>query len=136
MTETDLSLLLKTAHTIAVVGVSPDPMRPSHIVASYLQLHGYTIIPIHPSEDTILGQRVYRTISEIPSSITVDIVDVFRRPDAVVSVIDDLHRSGRRPVLWLQEGVASTDALVYAQHCGYTVVSDLCIKKVHMHVCS
>jgi uncharacterized protein len=120
--------ILKESKTIAVVGLSDDPSRPSHGVSEYMQDHGYRIIPVHPTAETVLGEKVYRNLSEIPDKI--DIVDVFRRPDAVPAIVDEVIAL-KLPVLWLQETVVHEEAAQKARKAGIKVVMDLCILKEH-----
>jgi uncharacterized protein len=120
--------ILKGSKTIAVVGLSDDPSRPSHGVSEYMQSHGYRIIPVHPTAETVLGEKVYRNLSEIPDKI--DIVDVFRRPDAVPAIVDEVIAL-KLPVLWLQETVVHEEAAQKARKAGIKVVMDLCILKEH-----
>jgi predicted CoA-binding protein len=120
--------ILKGSKTIAVVGLSEDPFRPSHGVSEYMQNHGYRIIPVHPTAETVLGEKVYRSLSEIPDKI--DIVDVFRRPDAVPSIVDEVIAL-KLPVLWLQETVVHEEAAEKARKAGIKVVMDRCILKEH-----
>ena len=120
--------ILKHSKTIAVVGLSEDRGRPSYGVAEYMQEHGYRIIPVHPTADTVLGEKVYRSLREIPDRI--DIVDVFRRPDAVPAIVDEVIEL-KLPVLWLQETVVHEEAAAKARKAGVKVVMDLCILKEH-----
>ena len=119
---------MTTGNTVAVVGISPDPGRASHRVASYLQSAGYRIIPVRPDGDEILGEKVYRSLLDIP--FAVDIVDVFRKPDAVYSIAMEAIQIGAS-TLWLQEGVANADAEALARDAGMAVVSNLCMLKEH-----
>jgi predicted CoA-binding protein len=84
-----IELMLKNTKTIAIVGCSPNIEKASNKVAAYLQNAGYIIIPIYPKEDTILGEKVYRNLSDIPANIQVDMIDIFRKPDVIASVIDE-----------------------------------------------
>jgi uncharacterized protein len=120
--------ILKGSKTIAVIGLSDNPFRPSHGVSEYMQSHGYRIIPVHPTAETVLGQKVYRSLSEIPDKI--DIVDVFRRPDAVPAIVDEVIAL-KLPVLWLQETVVHEEAAEKAREAGVKVVMDRCILKEH-----
>jgi uncharacterized protein len=120
--------ILKGSKTIAVVGLSGDPFRPSHGVSEYMQNHGYRIIPVHPTAETVLGEKVYRSLSEISDKI--DIVDVFRRPDAVPAIVDEVIAL-KLPVLWLQETVVHEEAAEKARKAGIKVVMDRCILKEH-----
>jgi uncharacterized protein len=120
--------ILKHSKTIAVVGLSDDRTRPSYGVAEYMQDHGYRIIPVHPTAESVLGEKVYRSLREIPDKI--DIVDVFRRPDAVPAIVDEVIEL-KLPVLWLQETVVHEEAAAKARKAGVKVVMDRCILKEH-----
>lgn len=117
---------LATAKTIAVVGLSSKPSRPSFGVAQFLQTSGYRIIPVNPGESRILGEKCYATIEEIPEKI--DIVDVFRRPEFVAEVVDAAIRIGARAI-WMQEGVVDERSAERARRAGIFVVMDRCIAK-------
>jgi predicted CoA-binding protein len=120
--------LLLRAKTIAVVGLSSDPMRPSFGVSQYMQRKGYRIIPVNPNETEVLGARAYGSLVEIPEQV--DLVDVFRRPQFVPEVVDEAIRLNI-PAIWLQEGVVHNVAAQKARDAGLTVVMDLCILKEH-----
>jgi uncharacterized protein len=120
--------ILKGAKTIAVIGLSDNPFRPSYGVSEYMQHHGYRIIPVHPRATTVLGAKVYRSLRDIPDKI--DIVDVFRRPDAVPAIVDEVIEL-KLPVLWLQETVVHEQAAEKARKAGVKVVMDRCILKDH-----
>jgi len=120
--------ILKGAKTIAVVGLSDNRRRPSYDVSEYMQDHGYRIIPVHPRAEIVLGEKVYRSIREIPDKI--DIVNVFRRPDAVPAIVDEVIAL-KIPALWLQETVVHEEAAAKARQAGIQVVMDLCILKEH-----
>lgn len=120
--------LLVNSKTIAVVGLSSDPMRPSFGVSQYMQRKGYRIIPVNPNESTVLGEKAYQSLSEVPEKI--DIVDVFRRSEFVPGIVDEAVRLNI-PALWLQEGVVHEAAARRAQEAGITVVMDRCILKEH-----
>src|SRR5579872_2866358 len=121
------ALLLHTK-TIAVVGLSSDPMRPSFGVSEYMQRKGYRIIPVNPNETEVLGARAYGSLAEIPEPV--DLVDVFRRPQFVPEIVDEAIRLNI-PAIWLQEGVVHKVAAQKARDAGLTVVMDLCILKEH-----
>ncbi len=123
-----IETILKQSKTIAVVGLSPKPDRASYGVASYMQSAGYRIVPVRPGADEILGEKVYESLREIP--FPVDIVDVFRRSEAVGPIADEAIEIGAK-VLWLQEGVTHPDAEERARAAGLVVVSDRCILKEH-----
>lgn len=126
----DIREILKQARIIAVVGLSPDPHRTSHAIASYLQAQGYRIIPVNPKEsgNTILGERVYPDLPSIPHPV--DIVNVFRRPEEVMPHAEEAIRIAA-PVLWLQVGVINEEAARRAREAGMTVVMDRCIMVDH-----
>ncbi len=124
-------LRILTAHrTIAMVGLSPDPMRPSHFAAIYMQSHGYRVIPVNPRAvgETILGERVYPSLTEVPD--TIGIVDVFRRSEFVVPIAEEAVAIGAK-VLWMQLGVENDDAAAIARAAGLEVVMDRCVKIEH-----
>ena len=120
--------ILKGKKTIAVIGLSGNQFRPSFGVSEYMQNHGYKIIPVHPTAEKVLGEKVYRSLREIPEKI--DIVDVFRRSDAVPAIVDEVIEL-KLPVLWLQETVVHEAAAEKARKAGVKVVMDHCILKEH-----
>jgi predicted CoA-binding protein len=115
--------------TIAIVGLSSRPDSPSYEVAQYLQEHGYRVIPINPRETEVLGERAYPSLREAPAGI--DVVDVFRRPDAAPGIVEDAISIGA-PVLWLQLGVINEEAAARAESAGMTVVMDRCMHIEHL----
>lgn len=120
--------LLEKARRIAVVGLSPKADRDSNRVARYLMERGYQIFPVYPREDTILGQKVYRSVREIPGGV--DIVDVFRRGEDLPEVVDDALAAGA-PALWFQLGCVDEASAARAAAAGLTVVMDRCIMVDH-----
>ena len=120
--------LLATARTIAVVGLSPKESRPSNMVARYLIEAGYTIIPVNPGQEEILGLDCYPDLGSIP--VPVDIVDIFRRSEDVPPIVAESIAIGAKAV-WMQEGVIHAEAARTAQAAGLLVVMDRCIKTVH-----
>ena len=120
--------LLRTARTIAVVGLSPKPYRASYGVSEFLQSVGYRIIPVNPNLREALGQKGYARLEDIPEKV--DIVDVFRRSDAVPEIVESAIGIGARAV-WMQEGVVNEDAAAKARAAGLLVVMDSCILKEH-----
>jgi predicted CoA-binding protein len=129
LSDYDLSEVLASARTIAVVGLSNRPERASYAVASYLQRNGYHIIPVNPQiSGTVLGQRVYPSLRDIP--VRVDVVDVFRRSEFVLPVALDAIAIGAR-VLWLQVGVRHEEAALRARAAGLITVVDRCIAIEH-----
>ena len=125
--------LLRTARTIAVVGLSPDRTRPSHGVARAMQRFGYRIIPVAPGAESILGEPAVPSLDQLPEVLSgderVDIVDVFRRPEHVAGIVSDCIRL-KLPALWLQEGVIDQAAAERAVRAGIFTVMDRCIFKV------
>lgn len=120
--------LLKRSKTIAVVGLSNSPLRPSHGVSAYMQTQGYRIIPVNPQIDEALGERSYASLFEVPEKI--DIVNIFRRPDAVEEVVDQAIQL-KVPVVWMQESVIHEKAAEKARQAGIFVVMDRCILQEH-----
>jgi len=120
--------ILDSARTIAVVGLSPDPRRPSHGVARYLQRAGYRIIPVNPNLYEVLGERAYRSLREVSDPI--DVVDVFRRSEFVGPIVDDAIAM-RAHAVWLQDGVIDQLAAERARAAGLDVVMDDCMMRRH-----
>lgn len=127
--ERELRSLLGEAEVVAVVGISSKPWRPSHEVASYLQQHGYRIVPVNPNEREVLGEQAYASLLDIPKEIHVDVVDVFRRAEHTPEVAREAVAIGAR-VLWLQEGIVSDEAARIASEGGLEVIMGVCIMKV------
>jgi uncharacterized protein len=126
--ETTIRSILHTAHTIAVVGLSSNVLRPSNFVGFYLQRRGYRIVPVNPRETAVLEEPSYASLLEIP--FPVDVVDVFRVPAAVPAIAREAVRIGAR-ALWLQFGVISPEGAEIAQNGGMDVVMDRCMKIEH-----
>ncbi|MFI5274348.1 MAG: CoA-binding protein [Ktedonobacterales bacterium] len=120
--------LMRSAHTVAIVGLSPNPLRPSYFVGFYLQRHGYRIVPVNPRESKILGEQSYPSLAAIP--FPVDVVDVFRAPTAVPEIARETVRIGAR-ALWCQFGVISPEGAAIATEGGVAVVMDRCMKVEH-----
>jgi hypothetical protein len=122
--------LLQRARTIVVVGLSANPLRPSHGVASALQRFGYRIVPVNPTAATILGERCLPSLDRVADALApgerIDVVDVFRRPEHVAAIVDDCIRL-RVPALWLQDGVVDEQAAQRARAAGILTVMDRCI---------
>jgi uncharacterized protein len=116
--------LLRQSKTIAVVGLSSNPLRPSHDVASYLQSVGYRIIPVNPNESEVLGQKSYPRLADVP--IPIDIVDVFRRPEGVLPVADSAIAIHAK-CLWLQQGIVHAEAAAKARAAGLLAIEDACL---------
>jgi len=120
--------LLHTAKTIAIVGLSPNPLRASYFVGYYLKRHGYRVIPVNPRETEILGETCYASLTDVP--VPVDIVDVFRAPDALPGIAREavaIHAGA----LWCQFGVINAEGAQVAKDGGLTVIMDRCLKVEH-----
>lgn len=128
MNDENLKEILSTARTIAVVGLSSNPVRPSFGVSEYMQSRGYRIIPVNPNETEVLGEKAYSSLAEVPERI--DIVNVFRRSEFVPEVAQAAIEAHAR-CLWLQEGVVHPAAVRQAEQAGLLVVVDRCILKEH-----
>ncbi len=126
MTDEELTKLLQEAKTIAVVGLSSNPTRASFGVSRFLQRQGYRVIPVNPAESEILGERAYPSVHEVPDQV--DIVDIFRRSEAVPEVVEDALLKKPR-CIWMQEGVIHHEAAKKAEAAGVAVVMDRCILK-------
>jgi len=125
--------LLQRARTIAVVGLSCNPMRPSHGVTAYMQSHGYRMIPVNPQIEECLGERAYASILDIPQKDVpgkIDIVNIFRRPEFVEEIVDQAIQL-KVPAIWMQEEVVHEKAAERARQAGIFVVMDRCILKEH-----
>lgn len=125
-----ISEIFATVKTIAVVGLSPDETKDSHIVAKYLKEQGYKIVPIYPKEEAILGEKVYRSIGEVPFAI--DMVDMFRKPEIADSLVDESLKRGDVKVVWLQKGIVNNAAIEKAQKAGLKAVQNKCTMVEHM----
>jgi hypothetical protein len=124
--------IFKNTKTIAIAGLSPDPSKASNMVATYLQSVGFKIVPVYPKEDLILGEKVYRTISEIPFKI--DMVDIFRKPDAIAEIIDEAITRGDVDTIWTQLGLVNNEAAQKAKEAGLKVVQNKCTKIEHRNL--
>src|SRR5580698_2167841 len=120
--------LLKRAKTIAVVGLSNSPLRPSHGVSAYMQTQGYRIIPVNPEIKGALGEKAYLSLRDVPEKI--DIVNIFRRPEFVGEIVDQAIEL-KTPAIWMQEEVINEAAAEKARKAGMLVVMDRCILKEH-----
>jgi len=129
LAETDpIFELLQQAKTIAVVGLSDRPLRPSHGVSAYMQSHGYRIIPVNPTITEALGEKSYPSLLEVPYKI--DIVNIFRRPEFVEQIVDQTIQL-KIPAVWMQEEVINVKAAEKARRAGIFVIMDRCILKEH-----
>jgi uncharacterized protein len=132
VTEEALRDILHAARTIAVVGLSPKPTRPSHGVARYLRDAGYRIVPVNPGHPTILGEKSYPTLTAAAADHTIDIVDVFRRSEFVGAIVDETIALQSPPrLIWLQLGVVDDAAQTRAQAAGIPCVMDRCLMVEH-----
>jgi predicted CoA-binding protein len=120
--------LLQRAKTIAVVGLSDSPLRPSHGVSAYMQSRGYRIIPVNPTISEALGEKAFASLIEVPEKI--DIVNIFRRPEYVDEIVEQAIQL-KIPAVWMQEGVINETAAAKARQAGLFVAMDLCILKEH-----
>lgn len=125
----EIKEIFETVKTIAVIGLSPDPSKDSHRVAKYLQEAGYKIIPVYPKEEEILGEKVYRSLKEIPGKV--DMVDIFRKPAAVGPIVDACIERGDVDVVWLQAGIVNNEAAEKAKKAGMKVVQSRCAMVDH-----
>ena len=128
--EEEIKSLLEHVRTIAVIGLSPQPSRPSHLVASNLKRFGYCIVPVRPAVEQVLGEKAYASLREVPDKI--DMVDVFRAPEHVDAIVDDCMTLGIKAI-WLQDGVVNEAAALRAQAAGITVVMDRCVYRDYVH---
>ncbi len=120
--------VLRSARTVAIVGLSPDELRASNFIGFYLRRHGYKVVPVNPKEKEILGETSYPSLSQIP--VPVDVVDVFRRPEAVPDIAREAVAIGAK-ALWLQFGIISSEGARLAEQGGLRVVMDRCMKIEH-----
>jgi len=123
--------LLTPPKTIAIIGLSDKFERPSYQVAEYLINKGFSILPVNPMIDEVLGQKSYRSLSDIPKNIHIDIVDIFRKSEEVIKIINEILALGIHPAIWMQEGVSSLEAKNLAEANGMEVVMDMCMMKSH-----
>jgi predicted CoA-binding protein len=121
--------VLDECRTIAVVGLSSNPSRPSNGVSSYMRRHGYTVIPVNPNETEVFGERAYPSLAEVP--VNIDLVDIFRRSEKAGTAVDQAIAINAKAV-WLQEGVIDQEAAQRASEAGLLVVMDRCWLKEHV----
>jgi len=136
-TTDDLMAKILAMKTVAVVGLSKDPSRPSYDVAAYLKAHGYRIVPVNPTVDEVLGEKSYRSLLDLPDQLKreIEIVEIFRRAEDVSPIVDQavqLRREGGHPkVVWMQLGIVNEAAARKAKEAGLDVVMDHCMKIEH-----
>ena len=125
----EMKEIFESVKTIAILGLSPDESKASNMVARYLKNAGYKIVPVYPKEETILGEKVYRSLEEIPFEI--DMVNIFRKPSAFDAIADACIRRGDVKVFWGQLGLVNNDAAQKAKDAGMKVVQNYCSKIEH-----
>jgi predicted CoA-binding protein len=128
----DIADILKNTKTIAVVGLSDNPLRPSHMVSSYMQAEGYWIIPVNPNCRSILGEACYPDLMTIPSSVQVDMVNIFRKVEAVPAIVEEAIQR-RVQGIWMQEGISHRAAAEKAASAGLWVVMNRCLMVEHRY---
>ncbi len=125
----EIAEILNNSRTVAIVGLSANPERPSFIVGKYLKEHSYRIIPVNPGEKTILGETSYPDLAAIPEKL--DVVDIFRRPEDILPIVRQAITTGAK-VIWMQEGIVNEAAAAEARKAGLKVVMDKCMRKEHI----
>jgi predicted CoA-binding protein len=124
----EIRRIIQTARTIAVVGLSDKPQRDSYQVAAYLQHAGYRIVPVNPTLTEVLGEKCYPSLRDVPAAI--DIVNIFRRPEAVPAIVEEAIAIGAR-VVWMQDGIVHNEAAQKARDAGLEVVMSRCLLREH-----
>jgi predicted CoA-binding protein len=127
--DTEIKKILEETKTIAIIGLSPNPEKDSHRVAKYLQSVGYKIFPVYPKETEILGEKVYRSLKEIPEKV--DLVDVFRKASVVMSVVEASLDRGDVKTVWAQKGIVNNEAGEKAKDSGLQFVQNFCTMVEH-----
>jgi len=125
----EIKEIFNSVKTIAVLGLSPKSEKDSHKVAKYLQEQGFQVVPVYPKEDTILGEKVYRSLKEIP--FRVDMVDIFRNPNALNDIADASIERGDVKIFWSQKGIVNNEAAQKAKNAGMKVVQNKCSMVEH-----
>lgn len=128
----EIKKIFENTKTIAIAGLSPNEEKASNKVAKYLKNAGFKIVPIYPKEDIILGEKVYRNLSEIPFKI--DMVDIFRKPDAIEKIVDEAINRGDIDTIWTQLGLVNNSAAKKAKEQGLKVVQNKCTKIEHNNI--
>ena len=136
MSQEEINSILESYRTVAVVGLSRDPDKPSYRVAQYLQSVGYRIIPVNPFVDEILGEKSYKSLLDVPEAI--EVVDIFRPAEAVPPIVEEAiqlkSRVGHPKVVWMQLGIVNEEAARQAKAAGFKVVMDRCMMMEHKHL--
>lgn len=127
----EIENVLKSAKTIAVVGLSSNPEKDSYHVAEYLIKQGYDVIPVNPNAEEILGKKSYPSLKSIPQEIEIDIVDIFRKPEDIPPIVDEAIERGAKAI-WMQEGIVNNQAGKKAKEKGLFVVMGKCIMRTHL----
>jgi predicted CoA-binding protein len=127
-TSAEIAEILGTAKVIAVIGASLKPERPAHWISIYLKEHGYKVIPVNPGQSEVLGDKCYKSLSDIPEPV--DIVDIFREPGAVAGIVDEAIAKGAK-VIWMQQGIVNNAAAEKAKKAGLKVIQNKCIYQEH-----
>jgi len=128
----EIQEIFDSVKTIAVLGLSPDTEKDSHRVAKYLKEVGYKIVPVYPKEDEILGEKVYRSLAEIP--FAVDMVNIFRKPTVLTAIVDACTERGDVKVFWAQKGIVNNEAAQKAEEAGMKVVQNHCSMVEHRNL--
>ncbi len=128
----EIKKIFEEVKTIAIIGLSPNETKDSNMVGKYLQSVGYKIIPIYPKEEYILGEKVYRSLSEVPERV--DMVDMFRKPSIADSLLDEVLKRDDVKVFWLQLGIVNNEACERAKEAGLKVVQNRCSKVEHQRL--
>lgn len=128
----EIQEIFDSVKTVAVLGLSPDESKDSHRVAKYLQEVGFKIVPVYPKEETILGEKVYRSLVEIPFSV--DMVNIFRKPAALVAIANASIERGDVKVFWAQQGIVNNEAAELAKNAGMKVVQSYCSMVEHKNL--
>ncbi|RXJ76926.1 CoA-binding protein [Arcobacter sp. F155] len=128
----ELKEIFENTKTIAVIGCSPNEEKASNRVANYLKNAGFKMVPVYPKEDEILGEKVYRSLKEIP--FKVDMVDIFRKPDVIAQVVDECIERGDIDTVWTQLGLVNNEAAAKAKEKGMKVVQNKCTKIEHNNI--
>jgi predicted CoA-binding protein len=131
-TSEEIEKIFKNTKTIAIIGCSPDESKASNMVAKYLKNAGFQIVPVYPKEEEILGEKVYRSLSDIP--FKVDMVDIFRKPLVIKSVIEEAIKRGDVDTIWTQLGLVNNEAAKMAEAAGMHVVQNKCTKIEHQMI--
>jgi predicted CoA-binding protein len=130
-TSSEIAGILRQAKVIAVIGASPKPERPSHQISAYLKDQGYKVIPVNPGQTEILGDKCYKSLTEVPEAV--DIVDIFRDPEAVPGIVDEAIAK-KAKVIWMQLGIVHNEAAEKARQAGLQVIQNKCISVEHQRI--